>query len=464
LRKIIVFDPKDSMPGDVLSFSSVCETGKALLGKDPEFVRKRSKDVKPEDVFTLVYTSGTTGEPKGVMLTHHNLISNIESVMLIFNFSTNDCTLSFLPLSHVFERMAGFYTTLYAGCSIAYAESIDTLAKNLAEVKPTVFMSVPRVYEKFYSRIIDNVAASQGFKKTLAQWALRVASKHTERKLAKQSSGLLLAVQYAIADRLVFAKIRRLLGGRLRLLISGGGALPKQLGVFFYGIGLTILEGYGLTETSPVISCNRPDNFKFGTVGPPISGVEVKIADDGEILTRGPHIMKGYYNKPDATAETLASDGWFRTGDIGEIDSEGFLRITDRKKDLIVTSSGKNIAPQFVENTLKTSRYITQIVIVGDKRNFPSALIVPNLENLKKCAAAKGVADSELMTHPAILQEIQSDIDRLSKDLASFERVKKIALVPHEFTIESGEMTPSLKIKRGVVEKKYKQLIDSLYS
>ncbi len=398
------------------------------------------------------------------MLTHRNILSNIESIRTFFDFSVEDTTLSFLPLSHIFERMAGYYSMLYAGCTIAYAESFDMLARNLGEVCPTLLMSVPRVYEKFYARIMDNLAGEKGAKKKIGMWALKVASQYSDARLHTRSVPTRLALRYRLADFLVLRKIRQRLGGRLRILISGGAALPRQLAYFFYGIGLTILEGYGLTETSPVIACNRPNHFKFGTVGPPIPGVDVKIADDGEILTRGPHVMKGYYNKPEETAAAITEGGWFRTGDIGELDPDGWLRITDRKKDLIVTSAGKNIAPQYIENTLKTCKYVAQIIVVGDKRNFASALIVPNMENLRKFAAAKSIGESDLLNSEPVIDEIRKEIDRLSRDLAPFERVKKFALLEKEFTIESGELTPSLKIKRNIVEKKYKDIIDRLYA
>jgi long-chain acyl-CoA synthetase len=464
IRKIVVFDAPASLPEGTSTFSSVIAEGKEVAKKNPSLVRDRAATVQPDDVFSIIYTSGTTGEPKGVMLTNRNVMSNVLSVYELFTFRSDDRSLSFLPLSHIFERMAGYYTMLYSGCTIAYAENIESLAKNLAEVRPTILISVPRVYEKFYGRVMDNVAGEHGIKKKLATWALRVAAEYSQKKLSGGSVPGGLAFKYKLADKLVISKIRSRLGGNLRVMLSGGAALPRQLGLFFYGLGLTILEGYGLTETSPVICVNRPEKFKFGTVGPPIPGVEVKIAEDGEILSRGPHIMKGYFNKQKATDEVITPEGWFRTGDIGEIDADGFLRITDRKKDLIVTSGGKNIAPQFVENALKTSRYVTQIVVLGDKRKYPCALIVPNMDNLKKLAAAGAAIDAELLKSKTILAEIQKDLDEQSKDLAPFERVKKIALLEKEFTIESGELTPSLKIKRNVVEKKYKEIIDSLYS
>jgi long-chain acyl-CoA synthetase len=463
IQQIFVFDPPADMPPNVTELTDAIRDGKEFLKSDPQMVRKRASEVQPDDIFTLVYTSGTTGEPKGVMLTHGNVMSNIESAVVFFDFRRDDVSLSFLPLSHIFERMAGFYAILYVGATIAYAESIEALSKNMTEIRPTLFMAVPRVYEKFYQRIMDNAAAETGLTKKIMDWALAVGAKYSEAKLSGANGGGLLGLKWSIANQLVFKKIRERLGGRLRLLVSGGAALPRQLAFFFYGIGLTIFEGYGLSETSPVIACNRPGKFKFGTVGAPIPGVEVKIAEDGEILTRGPHVMKGYFNKPQQTAEAISPDGWFHTGDIGEIDSEGFLRITDRKKDLIKTSGGKYIAPQYVENAVKTSKYITQIVVVGEKRKFPSALVVPNIDTLKKFAAANQIANDKLLENPRVIEEVSKDIDRLSKELAPFERIKKIALLPNEFTIESGEMTPSLKIKRKVVEQKYKDIIDGLY-
>jgi long-chain acyl-CoA synthetase len=464
VRTIVVFDIPAKLPDGVQSFAAVVQEGANVLKADPSCVKDRTFEVKPDDVFSIIYTSGTTGEPKGVMLTHKNVISNIEGTCEVFTFNSDDCCLSFLPLSHIFERMAGYYTMLYSGCAIAYAESVESLPKNLGEVRPTLLMSVPRVYEKFYGRIMDNVAAEHGIKKKLAVWALKTASEYTTVKISGEPVPSGLRFSYALANKLVLSKIRARLGGRIRIMISGGAALPKQLGLFFYGLGFCILEGYGLTETSPVIACNHPEKFKFGTVGLPLPGVEVKIAEDGEILTRGPHVMKGYYKKPDATKETFTQDGWYRTGDIGEIDADGFLRITDRKKDLIVTSGGKNIAPQFVENALKTSKYISQIVVLGDKRKFPCALIVPNMDNVKKFAAANKISDDNLIENKVVLAEIHRDIEEHSKDLAPFERIKKIRLLDREFSIESGEMTPSLKIKRNIVEKRYKEIIDSLYN
>ena len=464
LKTIVVFDAVTSMPLDSVSLDTVMREGKVHLQKNLAMVRDRASEVKPEDVFTIVYTSGTTGEPKGVMLTHSNVISNIDAILQLFSFNDNDLALSFLPLCHILERMAGYYTMLHQGATIAYAESIESMPKNLVEVRPTILISVPRVYEKFYARIMDNVASEHGFKKKLATWALKMGAEYADAKLNGRHLSASLSLKHALADKLVFAKIRSRLGGRLRIMLSGGAAMPRQLAYFFYGLGLTILEGYGLTETSPVIAVNRPNHFKFGTVGSPIPGVQAKIAEDGEILTRGPHVMKGYYKKPKETTDVMTPDGWFKTGDMGEFDADGFLRITDRKKDLLKTSGGKYIAPQFVENALKTSKYVSQIIVIGDKRKFPSALVVPNMDNLKKFAAANQIPEADMLSNSAIVTEVKRDLDSLSQDLAPFERVKKIVLLDKEFTVDSGELTPSLKVKRNVVEKKYKDQIDSLYA
>ena len=464
VRNIILFDLPTAVSEDTIPLKELSRAGTVHLKNDSEAVQKRVAGIKPDDVFSIIYTSGTTGEPKGVMLTHRNLVSNIEALHHSgFQFVLEDRSISFLPLSHILERMVGYYALLYFGCSIAYAESLEKLPQNLQEVKPTVLIGVPRVFEKFYGRVMENIGSEKGYKKKLALWALKIAAEFAETRLNDKAPSPLLSSKYVMADKLVLKKIRGRLGGRLRILGCGGAALPKQLAHFFYGIGLTILEGYGLTETSPIIAFNRPGAFKFGTVGQPIAGVEVKIAEDGEILSRGPHIMKGYFKKPADTVQAITPDGWFHTGDIGEIDADGYLKITDRKKDLIITSAGKNIAPQFVENTVKTSRYILQIIVVGDKRKFPSALVVPNMENLRKFAADHQIAEQDIYHHPLVIEEVQRDIERLSQDLAPFEKIKRIVLLQNEFTIESGELTPSLKIKRNVVERKYRELIDSLY-
>lgn len=429
-------------------------------------LKNRADSVRPDDVATLIYTSGTTGEPKGVMLTHDNLYSNVMASTVAVPFEGQDTCLSFLPLSHVFERMSGHYLMLATGTSIAYAESVDTVPQNLVEVRPTLVLSVPRLYEKMYARVLENALSGGAVKKRIFYWAQSVAGRWADVKLAGGTPQGLLAAQYALAQKLVFSKLKARTGGRLRYFVSGGAPLAPEINKFFYAAGLVILEGYGLTETSPVISVNTPKDFRIGTVGKPILGVEVAIAADGEILTRGPHVMKGYYNKPAATAEAIDADGWFHTGDIGEI-RDGFLAITDRKKDIIVTAGGKNIAPQPIENRIKTNKYVSQAVMIGDKRKFPIMLIVPDWDALEKWARYKQISfgsRAELLTIPAVREKMEREVAGELEGLARFETPKKIGLIEHDFSVERGELTPTLKVKRRVIDKAYKSLIDALYA
>lgn len=420
----------------------------------------------PDHLLTLIYTSGTTGNPKGVMLTHDNIHSNVEAVRQILNVSTSDLALSFLPLSHIFER-TGDYFLFAVGCRIAYAESIDTVPVNMSELKPSLMMSVPRLYEKIYARVLENAVAGGGLKKRIFYWARRTGERWADRKLASgRDPGGLLALQYDLAQKLVFSKLKERTGGNLKYFVSGGAPLAPEIAKFFYAAGLVILEGYGLTETSPVITCNTLTAYRLGTVGRPIAGVEVMIAPDGEILSRGPHIMHGYFNNPSATSESIDAEGWFHTGDIGML-NDGFLSITDRKKDIIVTAGGKNIAPQPIENLIKTNKYVSQAVMIGDKRKFPVVLIVPNWDQLEKWAAAQSIvwtSRAELLKMPTIHAKMEKEVKSQLTGLASFEMPKKIALLEHDFTIERGELTPKLSVKRRVIDKTYKDLIDSLYA
>ncbi len=450
-----------------VSIREVREMGRPVLERDPDAVRRVASAVPPDQLATLIYTSGTTGEPKGVMLTHDNIVSNVIGGKKVFaDWSHDDVALSFLPLCHIFERSAGHYLMLLAGATIAYAEGVDQVPANMAEVRPTLMCSVPRLYEKMYARVNEKVANDPPARQKIFHWALGVGRQVFAHRVNHTTPGAVLKLKFAVADKLVFAKIRERTGGRLRLFVSGGAPLAREIAEFFGAAGLLILEGYGLTETSPVITVNRPDALRPGSVGLPLERVEVKIAADGEILTRGPHVMKGYFNKPQATAEAIDPEGWFHTGDVGVLDPDGFLVITDRKKDIIVTSGGKNIAPQPIENILKANKFIAEVVMIGNKRNFPAALIVPNFDMLLKWAGEHGVAGtarSELITHPKVVEHYERTVGELTRDLAQFERIKKITLLEREFSVDAGELTPTLKVKRRVVEQKYKDLIDRMY-
>jgi long-chain acyl-CoA synthetase len=463
LRHVIVFDETARQHAD-MTLRELEAKGAAVDKPDRAAAYERTAmAVKPDDLATIIYTSGTTGNPKGVMLTHDNIHSNIESTRRVISIN-NDIALSFLPLCHIFERL-GDYWFFVTGTSIAYVESFDLVPTALQEVRPTIALSVPRLYEKMYSKVLENALAGGALKKRIFYWARAVADRWADEKLAGRQPGGLLSIQYAIAQKLVFSKLKARTGGRLRYFVSGGAPLSPEINKFFYAAGLTILEGYGLTETSPVIGVNTPVNFRIGTIGKPIDGVEVQIAEDGEILTRGPHVMKGYFNKPDATAEAIDSEGWFHTGDIGVIE-DGFIRITDRKKDIIVTAGGKKIAPQPIENLVKTNKFVSQAVMIGDRRKFPVLLIVPNFEQLEKWAKEKNVLStdrSRLLALPAIQAHMDKEVRSHLTALASFEMPKKIALLGTDFAVESGELTPTLKVKRRVIEKNYKALIDSLY-
>ena len=421
--------------------------------------------VEPDALATLIYTSGTTGLPKGVMLTHDNISSNVLAAAANVPVTPGEVALSFLPLSHIFERM-GDYLFFSGGVSIAYAESIDTVPFNLSEVRPHYAMAVPRLFEKMYARVLENAVSGGAVKSRIFAWARDVADRWADEKLAGREPGAFLAWQYGLAQKLVFSKLQARTGGRLRYFVSGGAPLAPSINKFFYAAGLKILEGYGLTETSPVISTNSDAAFRIGTVGKPVAGVEVRIAPDGEILTRGPHVMKGYYNRPDATSEAIDAHGWFYTGDIGVLE-DGFLRITDRKKDIIVTAGGKNIAPQPIENRVKTNKYVSQAVMLGDKRKFPSMLVVPNWDNLEKWAGRQNIIWTDrrqLLEMPTIRMKMEKEVLGALEGLAHFETPKKIGLLEHDFSIERGELTPKLSVKRRVIDQSYKTLIDSLYT
>ncbi|HEK86489.1 MAG TPA: long-chain fatty acid--CoA ligase [Candidatus Aminicenantes bacterium] len=448
----------------VLSLEEIEKDGELFNQHHPDDFDRIALSLRPDDLATIIYTSGTTGVPKGAMLTHDNLVSNVKALRSIIPFTDKDTALSFLPLSHVLERMCT-YAWIYVGATIAYAESVDTVAENLVEAKPTIMVSVPRLFDKFYSRVIDNVLSSSRLEKRIFFWALKVGKKYARKKLSQEKISSYLKAKYSLAYKLVFSKIVERTGGRVRFFVSGGAPLSKEIAEFFYALGLLIIEGYGLTETSPVIAVNTLNEFRFGTVGKILPGVEVKFAPDGEIWVRGPNVMKGYFKKEEETREAF-EEGWFKTGDIGYLDKDGYLVITDRKKDIIVTAGGKNVAPQPIENTVKTSPYIANAVVVGSGRKFVSALIVPDFDKLEKYAQEQGINFTDhhdLLAKPEIYDFYMKEIDRLTPHLASYEKIKKITLLEKDFEIEAGEMTPTLKVRRKIVEEKYKPLIDQMY-
>jgi long-chain acyl-CoA synthetase len=455
LEHVIAFD---EVPG-LRRLTDLIEEARDRIAEN-EF-RIRAREVTPDDVATLIYTSGTTGEPKGVMLTHGNLTTNVQAVGQVVINGPSDIALSFLPLSHVFQRMVD-YGMFARGTTIAYVANLDFVPQALQEVRPTIAVAVPRVYEKLYAKILS----ATGLKRRLVLWARQIALDWADAVLEGRPAGAGLRARHAIADRLVFSKLRGRLGGRLRFFVSGGAPLGPQIARFFYGAGVLILEGYGLTETSPVTNVNTESEMRIGTVGKPIPGTEVMIADDGEILIRGPQIMKGYYENAEATREVIDEDGWFRTGDIGSIDADGFLRITDRKKELLVTAGGKNIAPQPVENAAKLSRFVAEAVMIGDRRPFPIMLVVPNFDSLEAWAAAEGIraeTRADLIAEERVRAHLQAEVEQRLQSFARYELPKKIALLEHEFSVESGEITPTLKVKRRVIEERYRDVIDAQY-
>ncbi|MEM7048993.1 MAG: long-chain fatty acid--CoA ligase [Acidobacteriota bacterium] len=449
-------------PQEVATYDDLLAAGG---GYDRSAFDERAAAVAPDDLASLVYTSGTTGLPKGVMLTHHNFVSNVSAGLSLQDIRSDHVALSFLPLSHVFERTVG-YCYYYRGVSIAFAESIHSVGQNLQEIKPHVFVSVPRVYEKVLAKVRESVAAGSGIKQKLFAWAEDVGRRSLPYRLTGDHPSGFLGLQLALADGLVFSAIKARLGGRFEFAVSGGAPLARDVAEFFWSAGIPIYEGYGLTETSPTITSNCPGAVKLGTVGKVIPEVEIKIAEDGEILARGPNIMKGYYNNPEATAEVIDDEGWFHTGDIGEIDDEGFLRITDRKKELIVNAYGKNIAPAPIENTLKASRFVSQAMVIGDRQKFLSALLVPDFENLEVWARNQGLPKDpqDLVADPAVRELFESEVAAANQQLAHYEEIVAWDLLDAEWTVEGGELTPTQKLKRRVVNERFAERIAALYA
>jgi long-chain acyl-CoA synthetase len=456
---------EEEEPKGVWGLAEVVLKGRRAGEANPGLFERSVEAVGPDDLASIIYTSGTTGAPRGVMLSHANFTSNIEALAKVIDFNDRDTALSFLPLSHVLERTGTFFL-LAKGASIAYAERVETVAEDICEIKPTIVIGVPRFFEKIYARVMDNVLASSALKRKLFFWAVKVGKAWANRTVSGQPIPRRLAAARALAARLVYAKILARTGGRIRFFICGGAPLSTDIAEFFFGMGLYILPGYGLTETAPVLTANVLDGYRFGTVGKPMPGVEIRIAEDGEILARGPNVMMGYY-KNEAETKAVLQGGWLRTGDIGVLDADGYLTITDRKKDIIVTSGGKNVAPQPIEILLQSNPYILSAVVVGTARKFISALIVPQFEKLEAYARANGIpfaGRAELCRREEIAAFLLAEVQRATPGLASYERVKRIAVLDRDFELEAGEVTPTLKIRRSIVEAKYKPLIDGLYA
>ena len=468
LKHIVVMDDSLSESTDDSSnFLDFLDKGLKYEQNNNFSLAEISKEIKEDDLLTIIYTSGTTGNPKGVMLTHKNLISNVLATinMADLKSSDNHSFLSFLPLSHVLERMTGHFTGFALGCTVYYAESIETVADNLGETNPSIVVSVPRLFEKMYNKINDGLKTAPSIRRKIFKWAYSVGEQTAHIRDKSTLTGL-TKIKFNLANKLVYSKVRGRLGGNIRFFVSGGAPLSKEVAEFFSYLNITILEGYGLTETSPVLTSNTEEELRFGTVGKPIFNVDIKIADDGEILAKGPNIMKGYYKNDEATKESIDSDGWFYTGDIGEFDEDGFLKITDRKKSLIVTSGGKNIAPAPLENALITSVYIEQVVAIGDKRNFISALITPNFEALEGYLKSKGhgsLSPSEMVSHQDTLDLYSSEVEERMVDFPQYEKIKKFTVCDRLFELERNELTPSLKIRRKAVNENFKDVIDLMY-
>jgi len=462
LQQVIVAHVGDTLPADFLRYETlIATTGHAEIAA----YRLRVAQVLPTQLASLIYTSGTTGEPKGVMLTHNNFSSNVTDTVEFTLNPEQDLAVSFLPLAHVYGRMLD-YVYLFQGCPVAYVEVVENVAQALLEVHPTILAAVPRFFEKIYARLMEQGSKATGAKRKIFNFSIKTAREAAGWRCGEESASLRVKLKWAIADRLVYSKIRAGTGGKLRIVMSGGAPLSKEMAEFFWAIGIPIYQGYGLTETSPVLTSNYPQN-RVGSSGRPIANVQIRIADDGEILATGPCVMQGYYKAPEATRDVLSEDGWFKTGDIGYLDKDNYLFITDRKKDLLKTAGGKFVAPQPIENALKTSPYILNAMVVGDQRKFVVALIVPNPTTVSARLAEEGLkfsSHAELAAHPSAYALIENEVSRLTTHLAQYENIKRFALLPDDFTFDSGSLTFTMKLKRRVVEKQFNDLIAKLYS
>lgn len=472
LKKIVLLTPpvKPStaiQDERVIGVEHLREMGRNLSTQQPKLIAERTAELKPEDLATIIYTSGTTGTPKGVMLTHNNILSVVVELQPLIPVDERDERLAFLPLSHVFERVCGEFFGIHVGWTTAFAEGLEHIPKNMAEIKPTIMLVVPRLLDKIYGKVRSNLESASDTKRKLVEWALSVGNEFLAARSTGTNPSLVLKLKHALAEKLVFSKLREKINPRLRLVITGGAPATADVVRFFNAIGITVLEGYGLTETSAPTHVNRTDKIKIGTVGPPITGIQVRIAKDGEILLKGPSIFTGYFKAPDQSKEALTEDGWFHTGDIGEVDRDGYLRITDRKKDLIVNASGKNIAPQKIESALRNIPVVSQAVVFGDKRKTLVALLT-----LDEQAAVEAARDNgwkfenfqQLTELPQLRKHIKTELHQKMSDFADYEQVKNFAVLPHDFSVDEGEMTATMKIKRNVLRERYAPVIDSLYS
>lgn len=465
LEFVISFQTIDESDEDLRTFNEMMTMGETHRTEHPEFFDQTLDAIESDEICSMVYTSGTTGNPKGVMLHHKGFITDIVNADARLNILDSDTFLSFLPLSHLYERLAGHWTPMYKGAAIHYSQSIDTVIDDLAEAKPTVIVSVPRLFEKVAARVLEQVEHSSPVKRKIFYWALETGRKYHDKKI-EGNLNFVLKRQYKLADKLVFQQIKQKLGGRLRYPIAGGAPLSVDTLKFFEGLDMQIIEGYGMTETHLIITLTPFGKSRYGSCGKPISGVKVKIAEDGEVLVKGQTVMAGYFKKPDLTEESIDEEGWFHTGDVGHLDDENYLYLTDRKKNIIVTSGGKNIASAPIENKVKASKYIDEICLIGNKRKFISALMVPNFEALHKWAKERKLdfsSNAELVDKSEVKNFLWQEVDYFQRDLARFEQIKKIAILAEPFSLEKGEITPSLKIKRNVVDERYKHLIDKIY-
>jgi long-chain acyl-CoA synthetase len=467
LRHVVVLDAVPWSQGQAVPFGTVVQKGLAVLAADPEAWEDRAAALLPTDLATMIYTSGTTGEPKGAVLTHANFVANVSTCSTLFDVTPEMTALSFLPLSHVFERMVD-YLFFSRATTIAYAESIDTLAENFAEVKPHCFAAVPRVYEKMLARVRSAVETASLLRRAIFDWAVRTGAMHLKAVESGEKPSILLWLRYRIADRLVFRKIKARLGGRFQFAISGGAPLALDVATFFWSAGVEVYEGYGLTETSPVLACNRPGEWRLGSVGRVVPGVTLKIAPDGEVLAKGPSVMDGgYWRKREETASVFDDDGWFHTGDVGSFDLDGFLTLTDRKKEILINAYGKNIAPAPIEAALRAIRFVASAVLIGDRQKFLAALIVPNFEKLESWALAANVTvrtRQELVGDPRVLSLFKQTIEILNGDEPHERQIRAFRLLTEDFSVAGGELTPTLKIKRRVVVTKYSDVIQEMYA